>query len=112
RRGGKKRAPDYRVVGANQPGKGGGGVRQTLGSYYPPAKPHAGPQRCETGGEYIARGLVDKPDEVRVTESEDRDRVIVRLDVADDDWGKVIGKGGRIAAAMRSLVKVAAVKED
>ncbi len=62
--------------------------------------------------EYIARGLVDKPDEVRVTESEDRDRVIVRLDVADDDWGKVIGKGGRIAAAMRSLVKVAAVKED
>lgn len=62
--------------------------------------------------EYIARGLVDSPDEVRVTESEDRDRIIVRLDVADDDWGKVIGKGGRIAAAMRSVVKVAAVKED
>lgn len=62
--------------------------------------------------EYIARGLVDNPDEVRVSESEDRDRIIVRLDVADDDWGKVIGKGGRIAAAMRSVVKVAAVKED
>jgi len=62
--------------------------------------------------EYIARGLVDNPNEVRVSESNDRDRVIVRLDVAEDDWGKVIGKGGRIAAAMRSLVKVAAVKED
>jgi uncharacterized protein len=62
--------------------------------------------------EYVARGLVDNPDEVRVSESNDGDRVIVRLDVAEDDWGKVIGKGGRIAAAMRSLVKVAAVKED
>ena len=39
------------------------------------------------------------------------DRITVRLDVAEDDWGKVIGRGGRIASAMRSLVKVAAVKE-
>jgi predicted RNA-binding protein YlqC (UPF0109 family) len=42
----------------------------------------------------------------------DGDRVQVRLDVAEDDWGKVIGKGGRIASSMRSLVKVAAVRED
>jgi predicted RNA-binding protein YlqC (UPF0109 family) len=62
--------------------------------------------------EYLAKALVDNPDEVRVTETEDGDRVQVRLDVAEDDWGKVIGKGGRIASSMRALVKVAAVRED
>ena len=62
--------------------------------------------------EYLAKALVDKPEDVRVTEREDGGRVIVRLDVADDDWGKVIGRGGRIASSVRSLVKVAAVKED
>jgi hypothetical protein len=62
--------------------------------------------------EYLAKALVDKPDEVRVSEREDGGRVIIRLDVAEDDWGKVIGRGGRVASAMRSLVKVAAVKED
>ena len=62
--------------------------------------------------EYLAKALVDTPDEVRITESGDGDRILVRLDVADDDWGKVIGKGGRIASAIRSMVKVAAVRED
>lgn len=62
--------------------------------------------------DYLARALVDNPDEVRVSEREDDGRTIVRLDVAEGDWGKVIGKGGRIASAMRSLMKVAAVKED
>jgi predicted RNA-binding protein YlqC (UPF0109 family) len=62
--------------------------------------------------EYLAKALVDTPDEVRVTESDDGDRVVVRLDVAEGDWGKVIGKGGRIASSMRSLIKVAAVRED
>lgn len=62
--------------------------------------------------EYLAKGLVDNPDEVRVTETDDGDRIVVRLDVAEGDWGKVIGKGGRIASSIRSLVKVAAVRED
>lgn len=62
--------------------------------------------------EYLAKALVDNPEEVRVTETGDRDRVAVRLDVGEDDWGKVIGKGGRIASSMRALVKVAAVRED
>jgi predicted RNA-binding protein YlqC (UPF0109 family) len=62
--------------------------------------------------EYLAKGLVDNPDEVRVSETGDRDRVAVRLDVGEDDWGKVIGKGGRIASSIRALVKVAAVRED
>ena len=62
--------------------------------------------------EYLAKNLVDNPDEVVITETGDGDRVQVRLDVAEDDWGKVIGKGGRIASSMRALVKVAAVRED
>lgn len=62
--------------------------------------------------EYVAKGLVDDPGAVSVTERDEGGRVVVRLDVAEDDWGKVIGKGGRIAAAMRSLLKVAAVQED
>ncbi len=62
--------------------------------------------------DYLAKALVDKPEDVKVTEREDGGRIIVRLDVAEDDWGKVIGRGGRIASSMRSLVKVAAVKED
>jgi predicted RNA-binding protein YlqC (UPF0109 family) len=62
--------------------------------------------------EYVARGLVDEPDEVRVSEREEDGRTIVRLDVAEGDWGKVIGKGGRIASSLRSIVKVAAVQEN
>jgi hypothetical protein len=62
--------------------------------------------------EYLAKALVEKPEEVRVTELDDRGRITIRLDVAEDDFGKVIGKGGRIATALRSMVKVAAVKED
>jgi predicted RNA-binding protein YlqC (UPF0109 family) len=62
--------------------------------------------------EYLAKALVDSPDEVRVTEERDGDRVYLRLDVAEGDWGKVIGRGGRIASSMRQVVKVAAVKED
>jgi predicted RNA-binding protein YlqC (UPF0109 family) len=61
---------------------------------------------------YLAKALVDNPDEVRVSEDDSGERVVVRLDVAEGDWGKVIGRGGRIATSMRQLVKVAAVKED
>jgi predicted RNA-binding protein YlqC (UPF0109 family) len=62
--------------------------------------------------EYLAKALVDQPDEVRITETEDGNRIQVHLDVAEGDLGKVIGRGGRIASAMRALVKVAAVRED
>ncbi len=60
--------------------------------------------------EYIARAIVDDPDEVRVREEEEGDRVVYYLQVAEPDMGKVIGKQGRIANAMRTLLKVAAVK--
>ena len=60
--------------------------------------------------EFLARSLVEQPDAVQVEEEQDRDRVIFHLYVADDDMGKVIGKQGRIANAMRDLLKVAAAR--
>ena len=62
--------------------------------------------------EFIAKALVDHPDDVKVTEEEERGRVVVRLEVAEDDYGKVIGKGGRIAQAMRAMLKVSAVRHE
>ncbi|HEY7802571.1 MAG TPA: KH domain-containing protein [Dehalococcoidia bacterium] len=62
--------------------------------------------------EFIAKALVDHPDDVKVTEEEERGRVVVRLEVAEDDYGKVIGKGGRIAQAMRAMLKISAVRHD
>jgi hypothetical protein len=60
--------------------------------------------------EYIAGAIVDNPDEVRVREEEQGDTVILYLEVAEPDMGKVIGKQGRIANAMRALLKVAAAR--
>ena len=62
--------------------------------------------------EVIAKSLVDCPDEVVVTETESEKGTIVELRVAQPDMGKVIGKQGRIAKAIRSVVKAAASKED
>ena len=63
--------------------------------------------------EYLARELVDEPDEVAVEEFEEDDgTVVLELSVGDDDYGKVIGRGGRTANALRTVVKAAAVKDD
>jgi predicted RNA-binding protein YlqC (UPF0109 family) len=62
--------------------------------------------------EFMARGLVEHPEEVRVEEEDDRDRIVFYLRVADGDMGKVIGKEGRIANAMRNLLKVAATRTN
>jgi predicted RNA-binding protein YlqC (UPF0109 family) len=62
--------------------------------------------------EYLARQLVDEPDGVEVEQfDEDDGTVVLELAVAEDDYGKVIGKGGRTANALRTVVKAAAVKE-
>ena len=60
--------------------------------------------------EYIARSLVDEPQAVRVDEEHDGDLLILRLEVAPDDVGKVIGRGGRVARAIRAVMRAAAVK--
>ena len=62
--------------------------------------------------EVIAKALVDNPDEVVVTESMKGEDTLIELKVAPADMGKVIGKQGRIAKAIRSVVKAAAYKED
>ena len=62
--------------------------------------------------ELIAKSLVDNPDKVEVTEEKAGSESVVQLRVASDDMGKVIGKQGRIAKAIRSVVKAAAAKED
>ena len=61
--------------------------------------------------EVIAKALVDDPDSVVVTEREERKTTVLEVRVADSDMGKVIGKQGRIAKAIRSVVKAAAAKE-
>ena len=62
--------------------------------------------------ETIAKALVDSPDEVVVTESETEREIVLQLHVAQEDMGKVIGKQGRIAKAIRSVVTAAASKCD
>ncbi len=61
--------------------------------------------------EYIAKSIASHPDEVKVTQEEEDGRVILRLEVAEDDKGKVIGRQGRVAQSIRVLLRVAAVKE-
>lgn len=62
--------------------------------------------------EVIAKALVDSPDEVQVTETEKEHEIVVSLHVAPSDMGKVIGKQGRIAKAIRTVVKAASSGSD
>jgi uncharacterized protein len=62
--------------------------------------------------EYLARGLVESPDDVTVNELHEGDGTIVlELAVGEDDYGNVIGRGGRTASALRTVIKSAAVKD-
>ncbi len=63
--------------------------------------------------EYLARLLVEAPDEVQVEQFEEEDgTVVLELAVAPDDYGRIIGRGGRTANALRTVMKAAAVKEE
>lgn len=62
--------------------------------------------------EVIASALVDSPDDVVVTETVDENQILLSLTVAPDDMGKVIGKQGRIAKAIRTVVRAAGSKSD
>jgi predicted RNA-binding protein YlqC (UPF0109 family) len=62
--------------------------------------------------EYLARGLVERPDDVRVNEVEEDDATVLELSVDEDDYGCVIGRGGRTATALRTVVKTAAAKQN
>jgi uncharacterized protein len=63
--------------------------------------------------DFLTRSLVENPDQVQVTETEEIDgEVVLEVEVADDDLGRVIGRGGRVANALRSVMKAAAARED
>lgn len=61
--------------------------------------------------EYIAKSIVNVPDEVEITEDEDERGTVLQLKVADEDKGRIIGKQGRVAGAMRTLIRVKAAKQ-
>jgi uncharacterized protein len=61
--------------------------------------------------EYVAQSLVSQPELVRVTEVDDNGVLVIQLQVAPEDMGKVIGRQGRIANALRSLLKVASMRQ-
>jgi hypothetical protein len=60
--------------------------------------------------EYIAKSIVSAPDQVKVTEEQTPDGIILKLEVAPDDKGRVIGRQGRVAQAMRTLLRVTAAR--
>ena len=62
--------------------------------------------------EYIAKSLASKPEDVKVTSEMEDDRMGLKLEVAPEDKGKIIGRQGRVAQAMRTLLRVAAIKDD
>lgn len=62
--------------------------------------------------EFIAKSIVDNPEDVEVKEVDGSQSIIIELRVAEEDMGKVIGKQGRIANAIRTVVKAAAIKEN
>jgi hypothetical protein len=62
--------------------------------------------------EYLARQLVDEPDAVRVEEVDEGDTLVLRLHVAEEDLGKVIGRQGRIARALRTVVRAGSAREQ
>jgi predicted RNA-binding protein YlqC (UPF0109 family) len=61
--------------------------------------------------EYVAKTLVDDPSAVQVTQVEDEEGTVIELHVAEDDMGKVIGRNGSVAKALRTLLKVTAARE-
>ena len=70
----------------------------------------AGVERMKGLVEYIARSVVEAPDEVTISEAEGERGIVLRLQVAPDDKGRVIGKQGQVAQAMRTLLRVAGTR--
>ena len=131
---GSKGAPFYRIVIADARAPRDGRFVEEVGYYDPTKEPSVikidqelatkwlsqGAQPTETvkkllkiaGVEIIAKSLVDHPEQVSVSEEMNGEEQVISLKVAPEDMGKVIGKQGRIAKAIRTVVKAAAIKQD
>ena len=112
RRMGAKKAPFYRVVVADSRFPRDGRFIEEIGTYNPCVAPADIKIDAESGGRsmkdlllYIARNLVDDPDSVSVTEVQGDQELTLELRVAPDDMGKVIGRQGRIAKEIRTVVR-------
>ena len=110
RRMGAKKAPYYRVVVADSRYPRDGRFIEEIGTYDPcvsPAKISIDADRARMKDLllYIARSLVEHPDQVSVTEVEEGDELTLQLRVAPEDMGRVIGRQGRIAKEIRTVVR-------
>ena len=123
---GGKKDPVWRVVVADRRSPRDGRVIETIGRYNAQTDPSTivldearvrhwldrGAQPSDTVRKLL-RALVDHPERVRVEEFEEDDGTLVlELSVGDDDYGQVIGRGGRTAQALRTVIKAAAVKDN
>src|SRR3990172_5884816 len=115
RRVGSRHQPSYRLIVADEESPRDGRFLENLGHHNPRPRPEQGvasgnPDAMKGLIEYVAKSLVDDPTEVRVTERTSPGEVQLELEVAPEDMGRVIGRAGRVASAMRMLLRVAAVK--
>jgi ribosomal protein S16 len=118
---GSKKNPIYRVVAADSRSPRDGKFIEIVGRYNPQTDPSTielNEEKVKARSrtlaellEILARRLVDEPDAVRVEREEQDDVVVLRLYVAKDDVGKVIGRQGRIARALRQLVRATAGRQ-
>src|SRR6266545_4758436 len=107
RRVGKTKAPSYRVVVADSRAPRNGKFIESIGHYDPLREP----VELVIDLEHVAKQLVEDPSAVVVTEELDGDFIKLHLQVGEADVGKVIGRGGRIAKAIRALLKVMATRD-
>ena len=115
RRMGKKKAPFYRVVVADARAPRDGRFIEEIGTYDPNQDPSVFKFDEEKAKKWLENGakpLVDHPEAVTVIETEKDNEIILELKVDPEDMGKVIGKQGRIAKAIRTMVKAAASRTD
>ena len=121
RRMGQKKNPIYRIIVADSRSPRNGRFIEEIGTYNPNTNPSEFKIDEELAKrfmymkelvEVIAKSLVEFPEEVVVTEKQSGKTTVLELKVAPSDMGKVIGKQGRIAKAIRAVVKAAASKED
>ena len=125
RRMGQKKAPFYRIIVADSRSPRDGRFIEEIGTYDPSTDPSTFKINEDLAKkwlhrrwimkelvEVVAKALVDNPDEVVVTEKTEGKNIVLELHVAASDMGKVIGKQGRIAKAIRSVVKAASSKDN